>query len=124
MHGIGPNNGRGRPRGATGLIQREFKECWHLFLNSDEYRDNAKRRILSGRAPHLESYLLNRIYGKPQEQVAVTIQPEDLSALSTAELAERAADLLSQLKEAEALEAAFPAEFRPAESTRSEPYGE
>ena len=112
MEEIGPNNGRGRPPGATNLVNREFKDCWHLFLTSQEYRDSAKKRILEGSAPHLESYLLNRIYGRPKEmlEVSVSVQ-DDLSTLSVEQLALRAEELLRQLQDATDLESAIPTEY-------------
>ena len=70
-------------------------------------REQAKKRILNGSAPHLESYLLNRIYGRPKEHVEVNVSVEDLSTLSTEELEERTQVLLNQLQEARELEAAI-----------------
>lgn len=46
--------GPGRPKGALNkrtLAQREWAIA---LLESEEYRESARRRILSGRAPHLE----------------------------------------------------------------------
>jgi len=51
----------------TLLLQAE--KCF----NSAEYWErSAWPRILRGRAPHLESYFLQRIYGKPVESVALS----------------------------------------------------
>lgn len=108
-----PNDGRGRPRGALNIIHSELKEFWHKFFASEEYRQNAMKRIREGSAPHLESYLLNRIYGKPTEHVSLSMtMNEDLSGLSTSELALRAEDLLKQLREAEEIERVLPAQYR------------
>ena len=104
----------GRPPGAINIASRELKEFWHNFFSSAEYRTKAKQRILDGSAPHLESYLLNRIYGKPKEHVelSVTAAQEDLSMLSTEELTQRAENLLKQLGEMKELEESIPAEYR------------
>jgi len=105
--------GPGRPKGSINLATRELKEFWNLFFCSSEYRESAKRRILSGSAPHLESYLLARIYGKPKEEIDLHIGrlEEDLSHLSSEELAQRAEDIARSLREAQELEAALPAEI-------------
>ena len=106
-----PNNGR--PLGASNTITRELKTFWHRFFTSEEYREKAKQRILAGTAPHLESYLFNRIYGKPKEYIELSVgQAEDLSLLSMEELAQRADILLSQLRDARELEDAIPAQYQ------------
>jgi hypothetical protein len=90
----------GRPKGALNAVTRELKECWHSFFSSPEYQESAKRRILSGSAPHLETYLFNRIYGKPTEHIAMTVNSAvDLSAMTDAELADRAEALAVMLRE-------------------------
>ena len=101
-------------KGSPDIATRELKEFWHKFFISEEYREKAKQRILDGSAPHLENYLLNRIYGKPREQVDLNIShsTEDLSSLTIEELRERAEQMVNQLAEAKALEEALPAEFR------------
>lgn len=46
---------------------------WHGgrdLVVSPEYRESEKARLLAGTAPHLETYLLNRIFGKPKETVS------------------------------------------------------
>jgi hypothetical protein len=90
-----------------------MKGYWHLFFSSQEFRESAKRRMLRGDAPHLESYLLNKVYGKPREEIDLRIGPmeEDLTGLSLEELAQRAEDLTNQLRDARELEAAIPAEY-------------
>lgn len=64
--------GPGRPRGLPNRATREFKELWASWLESDEYRENLKRRILLGRAPHMESYLAQLVFGKPKDIVEQT----------------------------------------------------
>ena len=39
------------------------------FIDGDEYTSNVKQRILRGRAPHMETYLAQRLHGKPIEKV-------------------------------------------------------
>lgn len=59
----------GRPRGALNKATREIKQFAQDFLESDEYVRSMKRRVLAGRAPHLETLLHHYGYGKPKEIV-------------------------------------------------------
>jgi hypothetical protein len=59
--------GPGRPKGAPNKATRELKAFWGEFFESDAYRESAKDRIMQGKAPQLESYLLAKVYGKPTE---------------------------------------------------------
>lgn len=45
-----------------------MSEFWALFLASQSYCTSAKSRILDGKAPHLETYWVNKIHGKPVER--------------------------------------------------------
>src|SRR5688500_14214829 len=114
-----PNQGLGRPKGALNHATRELKEFWHRFFTSVEYRESAKKRILDGSSPHLEKYLLERLYGKPKETVDLRVgvpDDEDLSTLSAEVLLRRFDEARQQLLEAAAVEAAIPAEFRRVDS--------
>jgi len=108
-----PNNGLGRPKGATNLATREIKQELHRFFSSPVYRESVKQRILEGSAPTIELYFLQLLYGKPKEKIDLHIGPleEDLSHLSSEELAQRAEDIARSLREAQELEAALPAEI-------------
>jgi hypothetical protein len=102
MHGnpnignsIGNNAGKGRPKGSLNVATRELVQFWNKFFTSEEYRDSAKRRILAGHAPHLESYLLQRIYGKPPDALRIALatrssRSSDVEDLTDEQLAERA----------------------------------
>ena len=72
-HLFQPGNklGRGRPPGAVNKLSAEVREFWTQFFASAEYRESARRRIIAGRAPHLEGYWLPAIYGKPAETVTL-----------------------------------------------------
>jgi hypothetical protein len=106
--------GGGRPKGAINIATRELKQELQLFFSGGEYRDSVKKRIIAGTAPTIELYFLQLLYGKPREHVElnVTTTQEDLSSLSTTELALRAESLLTQLREATELENVLPAEYR------------
>lgn len=59
----------GRPRGATNKATREIKGFAEQFLTSKEYAENAIRRVLKGKAPHLEVLWHHYGFGKPKETV-------------------------------------------------------
>lgn len=62
----------GRPRGAPNKTTLEERDYWRLFFDSEDYRVNAKTRMLEGKAPHLEGFLLAKTYGKPTEHIALS----------------------------------------------------
>jgi hypothetical protein len=103
--------GIGRPHGALNHTTREMKAALHQFLSGPEYRESVTKRILAGSAPTIELYFLQLLYGKPREHIELEVsQSEDLSQVSTEDLAARAEALLLKLKEAQELEAAIPTE--------------
>ena len=71
-------NPKGRPKGATNKATRAMKEFLE-WLDSDEYRSNAQKRILRGKAPHLETLWHFYHAGKPVDRVQ--LQPTDLPPL-------------------------------------------
>jgi hypothetical protein len=94
-----------RTPGALNYATRELKYELNRFFSSEEYRDSVKTRIVNGSAPTIELYFLQLLYGKPRENVSVAVHvDDDYSNLSTAQLAERAQELLARLHEAEELE--------------------
>ena len=64
--------GPGRPKGSENKATKELKEFWGKWFKSKEYQVNAQQRILDGKAPHLEGYLMSKIHGKPTEHIEVT----------------------------------------------------
>lgn len=60
--------GPGRPKGLPNKATREFKDAARLFLESPAYRQSAERRMIAGKAPHLELFFLQHAYGKPVEK--------------------------------------------------------
>jgi hypothetical protein len=92
-------NPRGRPVGAENKATSDVKEFWGKWLSSKDYRDNLQKRILKGKAPHMETYLAQMCWGKPKE--TVDLGEDTLAALantSDADLARRAVDLAARLK--------------------------
>lgn len=102
---IGPGGG------ATNVSLNELRGWARRMLTSDTYR-NALEKSLQNRTcpPAIEALLYYYAYGKPVENINLNVsQGEDLSTLSTGELAERARQLNDALREAEALEDAISA---------------
>lgn len=66
-------NPRGRPKGASNLATREHKAFCQQFLESEEYRQNAMERILTGKAPHLETLLFGYAYGQPKQRIEAEV---------------------------------------------------
>lgn len=65
------NRGGGRKKGVPNKATQEIKEFARNFLMSEEYRENLKRRILAGEAPHIEVLLHHYGFGKPKTSVEV-----------------------------------------------------
>jgi hypothetical protein len=61
----------GRPKGVLNKATREIKDFARKFLESPDYVDGMKRRVIAGRAPHVEVLLFHYGYGKPKETVAL-----------------------------------------------------
>ena len=71
--------GPGRPRGSKNKMtkERSLLLLAEKRFNSREYwEQSAWPRIVKGKAPHLEVYLLQRIYGRPVESVPDSGEPK------------------------------------------------
>ena len=64
---------RGRPKGAKNkkTVERDLMTWAIEHFNSAAYAKSAQARIDQGKAPHLESYWLNKLKGKPKEETEV-----------------------------------------------------
>ena len=71
-------NPKGRPK-----LHDEFKQATQRFLESAEYRESLKVRVLEGKAPHMELYLHHYVYGKPADRVDIG-QPKPFVVLHRA----------------------------------------
>lgn len=99
----------------TVYTRREAQSFARGLLTSTAYRDSLEKRLLAGDLPPaVESMLWHYAFGKPIEQVEVSMRQaeQDLSRLSMQELLEKADQLRDALLEAAATEAAIPAEFK------------
>ena len=60
--------GGGRPKGVPNKATREIKESARRLVEDPAYLESLRRRLTSGKAPHMESLLFYYAYGKPKEQ--------------------------------------------------------
>lgn len=62
-------NPKGRPKGCADHKTREIRAMLQEFMGGEEYQQNVQRRILMGRAPHMESYFGQLLWGKPVDRI-------------------------------------------------------
>jgi uncharacterized protein DUF5681 len=62
-------NPAGRKRGSLGKTTQAHKEWAHELLTSEEWRESARERIVAGKAPHLETLILQQVTGKPKDVI-------------------------------------------------------
>ena len=64
----------GRPKGALNKRTQEAQELAAALIDGDPgYLEGLKRRIKAGKAPHMETLLWHHRFGKPKEQVDVSV---------------------------------------------------
>ncbi len=64
-------NPKGKPKGATSHKTREIAAFARSIVESPEYVESLRRRLLKGDAPHMETLLHHYGYGKPKDTLAV-----------------------------------------------------
>lgn len=62
--GLKRTAGPGRPKGSKNRLTKEITR----FFESKEYAASATHRMTEGKAPHLETYWLNLLVGKPVDR--------------------------------------------------------
>lgn len=95
---------------ATGdrLSRAEASSFCRTILESDTYRLTLKERAEKGRlSPLVEVMLWNYAYGKPPEEIKLSVEEQDLSSLTTEQLTMRAELALAALQEAKRAEEAI-----------------
>lgn len=65
--------GPGRPKGAVNKATREIKDIASGMLSDPAYVESLRRRLTSGKAPHMETLLHHYAYGKPKESLDGTL---------------------------------------------------
>ncbi len=63
--------GPGRPKGSRDRRTLAIGEFARSIIESDEYRNSLRARVLAGKAPHLEPLLYHYGYGRPAERVQI-----------------------------------------------------
>ena len=61
----------GRRRGTLNLATRDIKEFARELLESPEYQESLKKRILKGKTPPVEVLLHYYVYGRPKNELEV-----------------------------------------------------
>ena len=64
--GLKRTAGPGRPKGAVNASTRAVREFALELVESPEWQASARARILAGKAPHLEAYLLRVLLPVPR----------------------------------------------------------
>lgn len=65
----------GRPKGRQNKATEEQKVFLRGILESDEYRQSFRARVVSGDAPHLETLMHHYVMGKPRDTLAIEKVP-------------------------------------------------
>jgi hypothetical protein len=65
-------NPSGRPKGTPNKATQEIRESSRRLLVDPAYVDQLKRRIIAGKAPHMETLLHHYAYGKPPDHLDVS----------------------------------------------------
>lgn len=57
----------GRPKGVTNKNTREIKNAATALVEDPKYLASLQHRLMSGKAPHMETLLFHYAYGKPKD---------------------------------------------------------
>lgn len=98
-------------QGVTVFTRHQAQTFARNLLQSETYRESLEERIKQKNlAPAIEALLWHYAFGKPVEQVQISVTQgvEDLSSLTLDELYERSRRYTAELEEARALAEAIP----------------
>jgi hypothetical protein len=62
-------NPKGRPKGSRNKTSLEIAAVARQLVESREYRASLKKRLIEGKAPHMEPILFYYAYGKPVDRI-------------------------------------------------------
>jgi hypothetical protein len=62
-------NPRGRPKGSRNKTSLEIAAVARQLVESREYKASLKKRLIEGKAPHMEPILFYYAYGKPIDRI-------------------------------------------------------
>ena len=77
----GTRNKGGRPKGARNKATVEITVTWRKFFESPVYQASLKKRMLAGKAPHMETYLGQLCYGRPIERHELDAHVEQVTTV-------------------------------------------
>lgn len=103
--------------GATNYTRGEIARRARCILESNDYQASLQDRIRNNDlSPAVETMLWYYAFGKPMEQVELTVREgeQDLSSMTVEDLLLKAKALEEALDEAMKLEQALPAEYKTA----------
>lgn len=63
------NAGPGRPKGSRNKASIEIAAVARNLLESRAYKASLKKRLIEGKAPHMEPILFYYAYGKPVDRI-------------------------------------------------------
>lgn len=63
--------GGGRPKGSLNKATREIKDFARAIVEEPTYVASLTRRLVSGKAPHMEPLMFHYAYGKPKDTVDI-----------------------------------------------------
>lgn len=70
--GLKRTAGPGRPKGSPNKHTQATEAAWEQFIGSEAYFENAKYRIIQGKAPHVESYWIHKTHGPEATRLELT----------------------------------------------------
>ena len=59
--------GPGRKKGVPNKVTQDAREFAQKFLDDADYKDSLRRRVLTGKAPHMEQLIWHYRFGKPKD---------------------------------------------------------
>jgi hypothetical protein len=62
-------NPNGRPKGSRNKTSLEIAAVARELVESPEYKASLKKRLIEGKAPHMEPVLFYYAYGKPVDRI-------------------------------------------------------
>lgn len=59
--------GPGRPKGQPNKATAEIRDAARAIVEDKDYAESLKKRVIAGKAPHMETLLFHYAYGKPKD---------------------------------------------------------
>ena len=92
---------KGRPPGSVNAIHKRVRAIAQQILGSQEYVASLNARIKDGTLPPaMETLLWHYAYGKPRDQIQLTVMDERLEAAPVEDLEERARLVIDRISRA------------------------